>query len=306
MKRIFRLMVLAFALVVVLMATSVSASAAELKTGIGIVDASGLRLRSEPNTNSNILATASRGEKVVIISESNGWYYVNYNMELGYMSAEFLDVLDRENADLGTGQVTTYVNFRTGPSMNDSIISTLPTGTNVEIIGLNCTWYKVTCNGSTGYIRSDFVDLTESFPCNSYSGPSNSSAAAPTYVSTGSQVVASAKQLMGVPYVWGGTTTRGFDCSGFVQYVYKQYGITLNRTANSQMSNGYYVSADNLQPGDLVFFFGTYSTSGASHVGIYIGNGQFIHASSGSGRVVISDLWSNYYSSHYYGARRVL
>ena len=305
MKRIFRLLILAFALVVVLMATSVSASAADLKIGIGIVDASGLRLRSEPSTDSKIISTASRGEKVVILSESNGWYYVNYNLDVGYMSAEFLDVLEKENADLGTGKVTTYVNFRTGPSMNDSVISTLPTGTNVKIIGLNCTWYKVTCNGSTGYIRSDYVELTESFPCNSYSGNS-SNQAAPTYTSTGSSIVATAKQLMGIRYVWGGTTTRGFDCSGFVQYVYKQYGITLNRTANAQMSNGYYVSADNLQPGDLVFFFGTYATSGASHVGIYIGNGQFIHSSSGSGCVVISDLWSGYYSSHYYGARRVL
>ena len=125
MKRIFRLLILAFALVVVLMATSVSASAADLKIGIGIVDASGLRLRSEPSTDSKIISTASRGEKVVILSESNGWYYVNYNLDVGYMSAEFLDVLEKENADLGTGKVTTYVNFRTGPSMNDSVISTV-------------------------------------------------------------------------------------------------------------------------------------------------------------------------------------
>ena len=71
------------------------------------------------------------------------------------------------------------------------------------------------------------------------------------------------------------------------------------------MGNGYSVSASNLIPGDLVFFSGTYSTSGASHVGIYIGNGQFVHASSGRGCVTVSDLWSNYYSSHFYGARRI-
>ena len=128
----------------------------------------------------------------------------------------------------------------------------------------------------------------------------------PVYSSAGEQVVAFAKTLQGIPYVWGGTTTGGFDCSGFVQYVCRQFGISLNRTANAQMSNGYSISADQLIPGDLVFFSGTYSTGGASHVGIYIGNGQFIHASSGRGCVTISDLWSNYYTNHYYGARRVL
>ena len=308
MKRLFRLFILAFALVIVLMVTSVSASAADLKIGIGIVDASGLRLRSSPDTSSSIISTASRGDKVVVLANYGDWYYVNYNLDVGYMKAEYLDVLEKENVELGTGKVNTYVNFRTGPSTSDSIIATLPTGTNVEIIGLNCTWYKVTCNGNTGYIRSDYVDLTEAPLYNTGVGSTNSNSpaqSAPTYTSYGSSVVATAKQLMGIPYVWGGTSTRGFDCSGFVQYVYKQYGITLNRTANSQMSNGYYVSANDLQPGDLVFFFGTYSTSGASHVGIYIGNGQFIHASSGSGCVVISSLWSNYYSNHYYGARRI-
>ena len=117
--------------------------------------------------------------------------------------------------------------------------------------------------------------------------------------------MAFALNLQGIPYVWGGTTTGGFDCSGFVQYVYRQFGVSLNRVANSQMANGYSVSSSDLIPGDLVFFSGTYSTGGASHVGIYIGNGQFVHASSGRGCVTVSDLWSNYYSSHYYGARRI-
>jgi len=310
MKRLFRLFILAFAIVAVLMVTSVSASATDLKIGIGIVDASGLRLRSSPSTDASIISTASNGDKVVILADYGDWYYVNYNLNVGYMSADYLVFMDKENAELGIGKVNTTVNFRTGPGTDSGVISTLPAGTNVNIIGLNCTWYKVTCNGSTGYIRSDLVDLTEVPYCNTNSGSvydSQSSGtvnAAPTY-SAGDQIVYTAKQLLGVPYVWGGTTTRGFDCSGFVQYVYRQHGITLNRTANSQMSNGYSVSASNLIPGDLVFFHGTYATSGASHVGIYIGNGQFIHSSSGKSGVVISDLWSNYYSNHYYGARRI-
>lgn len=310
MKRLIRLFILAFAIVAVLMVTSVSASAASLKIGIGIVDASGLRLRSEPSTSSTIISTAANGDKVVVLADYGDWYYVNYNLNVGYMSAEYLDFLEKENVELGIGKVNTASNFRTGPSTSDSVIATLSKNTQVNIIGLNCGWYKVTCNGSTGYIRSDLVDLTEVPYCNTNTGSiydkqtSTNSTPAPTYTA-GDAIVSTAKNLMGIRYVWGGTTTKGFDCSGFVQYVYKQNGVTLNRTANQQLSNGYSVSASDLQPGDLVFFHGTYATSGASHVGIYIGDGQFIHASSGKGCVVISNLWSNYYANHYLGARRI-
>lgn len=323
MKRLTKLFVLAFAVVTVMLVTAVSASATDLKIGIGIVDASGLRLRSTPDTESTIISTASYGDKVVVLADYGDWYFVNYNLNVGYMKAEYLQFLDKENVYLGNGRVNSCVNFRTGPSTESETITQLSPDTIVNIIGLNCTWYKVTWEGYTGYIRSDLVDLTEVPYYNTNtgsiydtysSGSSDSSGSTtsysepepqPTYSTAGEQVVSFALTLQGIPYVWGGTTTGGFDCSGFVQYVYRQFGISLNRTANSQMGNGYSVSASDLIPGDLVFFSGTYSTSGASHVGIYIGNGQFVHASSGRGCVTVSDLWSNYYSSHYYGARRI-
>ncbi len=329
MKRITKLFLMAFAIITVLTATSVLASAAPLKTGVGVVEASALRLRSAPSTDSTIISTAAHGDKVLVLADYGDWYYVNYNLNVGYMSAEHLTFMDRENVALGTGKTNSYVNFRATPEAEGEKISTLAAGAEVEIIGLNCTWYKVTCNGSTGYIRSDLVELTEAPLYNTNTGSiydtassgssgststdsssSSSSYEAPVETapapSVGDQIVAYAKKLQGTPYVWGGTSTRGFDCSGYVQYVCRQFGISLNRTANSQMSNGYSISSSNLQPGDLVFFHGTYATSGASHVGIYIGNGQFIHASSARGCVVISDLWTNYYTSHYYGARRVI
>lgn len=109
-------------------------------------------------------------------------------------------------------------------------------------------------------------------------------------------------QYLGTPYVWGGTTPSGFDCSGFTRYVYKQLGYTLSRTAGQQLGNGYAVSS--LQPGDLVFFDNTYATSAAaSHVGIYIGNNQFVHAASGG--VKVTSLSDSYYASRYIGARRI-
>ncbi len=117
-------------------------------------------------------------------------------------------------------------------------------------------------------------------------------------------MIQTAKSCLGVPYVWGGTTTAGFDCSGFTQYVTAQNGLTIPRTAALQYQVGAAVFKSNLQPGDFVFF--TTYKAGASHVGIYLGNGQFIHASSGAGKIIISQLSNAYYTQHYIGARRMI
>ena len=118
------------------------------------------------------------------------------------------------------------------------------------------------------------------------------------------KVVQTAKSYMGVPYVWGGTSPSGFDCSGFTHYAMLQNGIVIPRVSSSQYEVGLWISKSNLKPGDLVFF-STYKP-GPSHVGIYLGNGQFIHASSGAKKVVISDLNKDYYRQRYIGARRVI
>jgi len=112
-----------------------------------------------------------------------------------------------------------------------------------------------------------------------------------------------AEQFIGLPYVWGGTTPNpGFDCSGFTQYVFNRFGISLNRTAAEQFAQGIPVSQGNLQPGDLVFF-STYAP-GATHVGIYIGNGMMINAEDAG--LMITSLSNPYWSSRYIGARRVM
>lgn len=122
--------------------------------------------------------------------------------------------------------------------------------------------------------------------------------------SIGTSVVNTARSLIGTPYRSGGTSPRGFDCSGFTQYVYAQNGISISRDSRSQANNGTRVSRSELQVGDLVIFSGTYR-SGPSHTGIYIGNGNFIHAST-NGRVVTThSLDSAYYSRHFSYGRRV-
>lgn len=117
------------------------------------------------------------------------------------------------------------------------------------------------------------------------------------------KVVNTAKKYLGTPYLWGGTTPKGFDCSGFTQYVFKQQGRQLPRMADQQFLTGKAVMKNNLQAGDLVFF--TTYEKGASHEGIYVGEGKFIHASSSHG-VMISRLEEAYWLPRYLGARRVL
>lgn len=117
------------------------------------------------------------------------------------------------------------------------------------------------------------------------------------------KVVSYAKEFLGIKYLYGGMSPNGFDCSGFTSYVYKAFGINLPRTASGQAGTGLSVSKDNLVPGDLVFFE-TY-TKGISHVGIYVGNGQFIHASSSKG-ITITSLSDSYYLTRYRGATRIL
>lgn len=118
----------------------------------------------------------------------------------------------------------------------------------------------------------------------------------------GNDISVFAQNYYGVPYVWGGISPNGFDCSGFIYYTYKHFGIYLPRSADEQFEVGSVVKGD-LKVGDLVFF--TTYEPGPSHVGIYIGNGQFIHASSAANQVTITSLSKPYYQTRYLGARRL-
>lgn len=279
--------------VVVLGIFTISAAATEEKTAIGIVQSNGLRLRAKANTDAEILSSAAYGDSVVVIRKVDDWYLVDYNLEIGYMSADHLLIKEKENIDLGPGLVnTSSVNLRATPDSSGELLAQLAYGYTADIIGFNCGWYKVTFGDWTGYVRSDLLDLTQAPAANS-SG----------VTSLSSQIVDFSSTLLGTPYVWGGTSTSGFDCSGFTKYVYSQFGISLNRTANQQLGNGYSVSS--LSVGDLVFFGNTYSSSAtATHVGIYIGDNQFIHAAGSS--VKITSMSDSYYACRYVGATRVL
>lgn len=323
MKRYVKIALILALCLCTLFTLASSASAADLKTAIGIVEAnSGLRLRSEPSTSSRTITVAQKGDYVVIIEKDGDWYKVNYNLSVGYMHSDYLTVKERENVELGKGSIDYgVVNMRSGPSTSNSLLDQLLSGEKVEIFGFNCGWYKVRYDGQVGYIRSDLVSLLEkplenagvsasggntgnSFSDNAGGGTSSTgSGANSSSNSIGQQIATYAQKYVGYPYVYGGTSPSGFDCSGFVQYVYKQFGYNINRTATAQLADGVAVSYDELQPGDIIYF-GYGST--ASHVGIYIGGGQFVHAQNSGTGVVITDLSVSWYASRYLCAHRIV
>ena len=144
--------------------------------------------------------------------------------------------------------------------------------------------------------HSPFANIAESVPAPS---------AAPQMAGS---MVNYAKKFLGTRYILGANGPKAFDCSGFTSYVYKNFGITLNRTSRQQFLQGDRVSVGELQPGDLVFFCDPSRSNGkaCSHAGIYVGGGQHIHSSSSrSGGVIISDLTSGYYNTYFVGGLRL-
>jgi cell wall-associated NlpC family hydrolase len=119
----------------------------------------------------------------------------------------------------------------------------------------------------------------------------------------GTQVADLAEHYVGSPYVWGGASPAGFDCTGFVLWVYGQFAVSLPHNEAGQLASGPSISADNLQPGDVVVFANTYR-SGLSHVGIYLGDGQFVHAVNESHGVMVNRLWDDYWGPRFVGASR--
>jgi cell wall-associated NlpC family hydrolase len=130
----------------------------------------------------------------------------------------------------------------------------------------------------------------------------------PTASGAGQAMVDFAKQYLGAPYIWATSGPNSFDCSGFTNWVVSNVlGVSIGLNQVGQVAYGSAVVSDALQPGDLVFFQNTHPyLAGVSHVGMYIGNGQFIHASTGAGQVTINDLTWGYYADHYYGAVRLV
>ena len=279
----------------------------------GSVTGNYVRFRSAPSLTSAIISLLNKGTSVDVVAETDGWYKITYGGSTGYMSSDYI-ALSSGNTSSDTttstpstpepdvekmdekGYVTgNYVRMRKGPSTTNSIITTLNKGTAVTVTGKTGDWYQINYNGNVGYMSADYISIGE----------------APTVSDSselGQQIADYTMQFEGYRYVYGGSSpSSGFDCSGLMYYVYAQFGYSIQRRASLQYAyNGVHVSKSELQPGDMIFFAGDGPAYGVTHVGMYIGDGKFIHASTSSTGVIVSDLNSSYYTRVYYGAKRVV
>lgn len=249
-----------------------------------------LNVRSSASMTASIVGSINNGTSVTILAKEGDWYKVkvtiNGNEVTGYVYATYISTSgdnSSDSSDSSNGQTvnetvwTLYgVNVRKGPGTSYASLGGLAKGSAVVRTSVRSDgWSQVKYGTATGYIRSDLLTTTNP-------NPSSSEV-------TGAAVVQYALQFEGNPYVYGGNDlVNGVDCSGFTQQVYKHFGISINRTADSQRSNGIVISSiDEAQPGDLVF----YGSGGwAGHVALYIGNGKVIHASSPSVGIIISNV----------------
>jgi cell wall-associated NlpC family hydrolase len=284
----------------------------------------GVRLRSSASFNGAIVMVVSEGAGVSVINGSTGdWVAVSYRGTSGYIHMDYLaaggggdsDDDDRSGGSLSVGdhaKVTSSLNLRYDPSLSAGVAAVAPGGTVVEVTGgMSNGFYAVDWDGLSGYMHSDYLaytrdDLSErggsgdDDPVVDDDDDDNGGGSG-----TGNAIVDYAMQYLGYPYVWATHGPSSFDCSGFTYWVVlNTLGVNISPGTSAQINHGTAISRNSLQPGDLVFFQNTY-TWGLSHVGIYIGNGKFIHAENESTGVVISDLGSTYYSSRWYGARRI-
>ena len=261
----------------------------------GVIIGESVNFRTGPSTEAEAITQLSRDTQITVVeTNDNGWCLASCQGEVGYVKADYVAVNGIPLTD-PSGVITgECVNLRSEPSTESAIVTKLSENTEVSLTALSDGWYSVVYNGMSGYVNADYIRLG--------SAPAAAS-------SIGASVVETAKKYLGTPYAYGGASGKGFDCSGFTMYIFGLHGYSLPHSATSQWnSSGSYVEKSDLQPGDLVLFNDPARNAGkaCSHVGIYIGDNQFIHSSSGrSGGVIISSLSENYYASYYKGAKRV-
>lgn len=308
-------------LMLVMLSCAMIGTASAATVGAGTVNVEALRLREKPNTDSKKLGTAYYGERVVVLEKVNEeWYRVSYQNVEGYMFGEYLDISAELEANLGYGQVydvDSCLNVRADAGTESSKVGILDKDAVVKITGIKNGWYHIASGNLAGYVSSDYLVLCKAPENKNTSaqtaqtqepkGQGNSSGGEVVGNAKADEIIAYAKEFLGVPYVYGANGPDSFDCSGFTKYVYAHFGYELNRSASGQMDNGREVDLSEIQPGDLVFFIYDGATTRASHVGMYIGNDQFIHASTGSKReVVISQLLGGSYQRTIVGVRRII
>ncbi|MBJ7984667.1 C40 family peptidase [Bacillus cereus] len=283
--------------------------------GTYVVNATSLRVRTGPAAYHSVIGGVLNGTTLNVVGSENGWFKVNYQGKTGYVSSEFVKFVKGGTAtpeqpkQPDQGAIGDYyinasaLNVRSGEGTNYRIIGALPQGQKVQVISENSGWSKINYNGQTGYIGTRFLSKTpvggavDNKPNDNQNNNQNQNNNNNNNSGDSSSLLAYAKSMQGVPYVWGGTSANGVDCSGYIYHVFKKFGHNISR----QSVAGYWSSlsqTSNPQPGDLIYFKDTYK-KGPSHMGIYLGGGSFIQ--SGDKGVAIASLNNSYWKSHFLG-----
>ena len=284
------------------MALALSATASFANSNEGTVTADALNVRSGPSTSYGITTKLYKGDKVEILETSNGWHKIKAsNGKIGWVSGDYIKVSSGSTSQPSTSTTkatvtATSLNVRSGAGTSYSVITKLSKGTVVDVIeSASNGWKKIkTSNGTIGWVSGSYL---ANGVVEQTSTPSTNKVQA---------VIDLAHKQLGKPYVWGAEGPNSFDCSGLIYYVYKNAaGITLPRTSSAQYSAGVAVSRSNLKAGDLIFS-STDGTGNITHVAIYVGDGQMIHAPRTGKNVEKVSINNSYWNKAYVGARRVL
>ena len=262
-------------------------------TNLGIAQVDGsLNVRKGAGTDSKVVGKMSNHDACEILEEKDGWIKIKSGKVKGYVKSGYLlmgdaalAIAEKEVETVATVNTTT-LRVREDKSTDSAIVSLVGEGEDLIVEKIVDDWYKVEVDDQKGYISGEYVTISQKLPtASSVEELENGTGVSDTRVS----LVQYALQFVGNRYVWGGTSlTNGIDCSGFTMQIYARYGISLPHHAASQPGYGTRISASDAQPGDL-FFYGSGST--ISHVGIYIGNGQIVHASNARTGIKISSAY---------------
>lgn len=261
----------------------------------GVVTADVLNIRDKPDVTANNIGKIGKGIEVTIIDKKSAWYSIYIDNKEGWVHSDYISIKNNYK----TGKITgSKVNVRKDPLQTGEIIDSLNLDSYVQVKGFKEDWYNIVAKeDQEGWVYKDYVTIIVEDTEMTSRGTSRSS--------LGVKAIAIAKSQLGKRYVYGAAGPNAFDCSGFTSYVYKKIGIKLPRTSRGQATVGQKVSRSNLKIGDLVFFDTNGGNNGRiSHVGIYMGDGNFIHASTGKRKIRITSLNSSYYKGRYVTARR--
>ena len=288
------------------------------------------KLKIVPTINETDIIEVKQNEEVTIIETIGDWVCIETGATKGWIRADKLMTVEEKAAIDAEAKAaeeaakkeeeekksakTMYansatVNVRKEASKEAEIVEQIKLNTEVSVLSEENGWSKITVNGKEGYIASNLLSDKKTQETVTSRGSTTTrkkeeKAETTTTPGKGSTVVETAKKYIGYKYVYGASGPNSFDCSGFTSYIFKLHGVSLNRTAKGQYSNGTAVSRSNLQPGDLIMFGP--SASKINHVGIYIGGGSIVHAANPSRGVTIDTINSGYYNNNYVGARRVI